>query len=96
MPSPTGWREVPCIECGEFVPDIAFGERCPACFARRSRRAARLARLCALGLTLLIAGWTMLDLPTATMTKWYAMLGIPVTYLLIYLIVRRVAMEVLP
>ena len=96
MPSPTGWREVPCVECGEFVPDIGFGERCPACLKRRVRRATGLARRSALALTLLLAGWTLLHMPSTTMAKWYAMVGIPVTYLLIYVIVRRVAMEVLP
>jgi hypothetical protein len=96
MPSPIGWPELPCIECGEHVPGIGFGERCPACFARRSQRAAQLARRVALGLTSLVAGWTLLHLPAATMARWYALIGIPVTYLLIHLIVRRVAMEVLP
>ncbi len=96
MPSPIGWPELPCIECGEQVAGIGFGERCPACFARRTRRAATLARRVALGLTSLVAGWTLLHLPAATMARWYALIGIPVTYLLIHLIVRRVAMEVLP
>jgi hypothetical protein len=96
MPSPTGWREVPCIECGEFVPDIAFGDRCKSCFARRSRRATQWARRSALGLTAVMAGWTLLHMPGATMARWYALIGIPVTYLLIHLIVRRIAMEVLP
>ena len=96
MPSPIGWREVPCVECGAFVPDIGFGERCPDCFARRSRRASGIARRSALGLTVVMAGWTLLHLPVGTMARWYALIGIPVTYLLIYLIVRRVAMEALP
>ena len=96
MLSRTGWREVPCVECGAFVPDIGFGDRCPACLARRSRRATRIARRSALGLTVLMAGWTLLHLPAATMARWYALIGIPVTYLLIYMIVRRVAMEALP
>jgi hypothetical protein len=96
MPSPVGWREVPCVECGEFVPDIAFGERCPACFTRRSRRASRIARRSAMGLTLVLASWTLLHMPSATMARWYALIGIPVTYLLIHLIVRRIAMEALP
>jgi hypothetical protein len=49
-----------------------------------------------LGLTALMATWTLLHFPAATMGRWYALIGIPVTYLLIYMIVRRVAMEALP
>ncbi len=96
MPPPVGWREVPCTECGQFVPDIDFGERCPDCFKRRSLRASLWARRSALGLTAVMAGWTLLHMPGATLAKWYALLGIPVTYLLLHLIVRRIAMEVLP
>ena len=96
MPLPTGWPELPCIECGEHVAGIGFGERCPACLARRSRRASQLARRVSLGLTALMAGWTLLHWPATTTARWYGLIGIPVTYLLIHLIVRRVAMEALP
>lgn len=96
MPSPAGWREVPCVECGAFVPGIDFGERCPDCLARRSRQAARLARRVAIVVTLLAAAWTAGHFPASPLGRWYALIGIPITYLLVHLIIRRVAMEVLP
>lgn len=96
MPSPAGWREVPCVECGEFVPDIDFGERCPPCFARRKTRATRVARQVALGATLLMGAWTLWTLPSSPVGRWYAALGVPVTYVLVRKIAVRFAMEALP
>jgi len=96
MPSPTGWREVPCVECGEFVPGITFGERCERCLARRRRRAGRMASRMAIGATILMAGWTLHRLPPTATARWYSGVAIAATYVLVRLIVRRVAMEVLP
>jgi hypothetical protein len=96
MPSPTGWREVPCVECGEFVAGIDFGDRCPACLKRRTQRAAGLARRVALVATALAGAWVVTHLPTSPLGRWYAVLAVPITYLLVRLIVVRFAMEVLP
>jgi hypothetical protein len=96
MPSPTGWREVPCVECGEFVAGIDFGDRCPTCLKRRQQRAALLARRVALVATALAGAWVVTHLPTSPLGRWYAVLAVPITYLLVRLIVVRFAMEVLP
>lgn len=96
MPSPTGWREVPCVECGAFVAGIDFGERCPACLKRRKHKAALIARRAALLATLLAAAWVMWRPPTSPMGRWYAVMAIPITYLLVRTIAVRIAMEVLP
>ena len=51
MPSPAGWREVPCVECGAFVEGIDFVQRCGSCQQRRVKRAMRIARWAAIGPT---------------------------------------------
>ena len=96
MPSPTGWREVPCVECGRFVVGIHFVERCPECLARRTLRATRLASRCAIGATIVVAVWTFWRLPNSGLARWYAGVGIGATYFLVRLITRRIAMEALP
>ena len=48
MPSPLGWPEVPCSDCGRRVPDIDFNERCPDCQKRWRRRVTLVARRAAL------------------------------------------------
>ena len=96
MPSPAGWREVPCVECGKFVAGINFVERCPECLERRHARASRLASRIAIIATILTAAWVLWRLPTNTLARWYAGVGIIATYFLVRLIARRIAMEVLP
>lgn len=96
MPSPTGWREVPCVECGEFVPDIDFGERCPDCFARRKAKANRIGRIASLTATLMVGAWTVLTLPSSPTGRWYAALSVPLTYVLVRKIAGPIAMEALP
>lgn len=96
MPSPPGWREVPCVECGKFVAGIDFGERCPSCHTRRRARAYRIARIAALVATLLTAAWITFR-PLASPTgRWAGIIAVPITYLLVRLVVGRIAMEVLP
>ena len=96
MPSPAGWREVPCSECGRFVAGISFGERCPECLERRTRRAQRIASRTATVATVLMAVWTLWRLPHTNLGRWYAGVGIGATYLLVRVITRRIAMEALP
>jgi hypothetical protein len=95
VPSPAGWREVPCIECGEFVANINFGDRCPDCHARRVARAQRIARRSALAATGLAAAWVLWRTPTSPLGRWYSGLSVALTYLLVRLIAGRIAMEVL-
>ena len=96
MPSPAGWREVPCIECGRFVEGINFVERCAECFRRRQRRAQRLSSHAALVATVLAALWTIHVMPITGSGRWYAGLAIGATYFLVRFVVRRIAVEVLP
>jgi hypothetical protein len=95
-PSPAGWREVPCVECGKFVAGIDFGQRCTECQARRARRASAIASRAAIVATILMALWTFWQLPRSSLGRWYAGLGIGATYFLVRLITRRIAMEALP
>jgi hypothetical protein len=96
MPSPAGWREVPCIECGRFVAGIGFAERCPECLERRKARASRLSGRVAIVATILAAAWVFWHLPNNSLARWYAGVAIGATYLLVRLIVKRIAMEALP
>jgi len=96
MPSPAGWREVPCIECGRFVPGINFAERCTECLDRRQRKARHIASRVAIAATVLMAAWTLWRMPNTALGRWYAGVGIAATYLLVRVIARRIAMEVLP
>jgi DNA-directed RNA polymerase subunit RPC12/RpoP len=96
MPSPAGWREVPCVECGRFVEGIDFGERCDECFARRLARARRVARRAAAIVAGLVVIWNLWHLPAATLGRWYAAIAVPITYLLVRVIAGRIAMEFLP
>lgn len=96
MPSPAGWREVPCIECGRFVAGINFVERCPECLERRKQRAGRLASRAAIVATILVSAWIFWRTPNTALARWYAGIGIGATYFLVRLITKRIAMEVLP
>lgn len=95
MPSPAGWREVPCVECGEFVAGISFGERCRACHERRLRRATGIASRVAIAATILMAAWVFWKTPNTNLGRWYGGVGIGSTYLLVRLITKRIAMEAL-
>jgi hypothetical protein len=96
MPSPTGWHEVPCVECDKSTAGIDFGERCDGCLKRRKKRAGRLARRSALVATLIAGAWVVFDVPTSEFGQLYAAMSIPVTYLLVHMIVGRFAMELMP
>lgn len=96
MLSRTGSRDIPCVECGECVPDIDFGDRCPTCLARRTAKAARISRIASLGSTLLVGAWTVMTLPVSSTGRWYAALSVPLTYILVRKIAGPIAMEMLP
>ncbi len=95
MPSPPGWREVPCLQCGRRVPDIDFHERCPDCTKQRQRRVALVARRAALAGAAVVAAWSVLRPPSSPAGQWYAVIAIPVVAVLVYKIAGRVAWEVL-
>lgn len=95
-PSSAGWREVPCVECGAFVAGIDFGDRCRACQRRRRGRVRVIARRSALAATALAAAWVLSRPATSPTGQWAGLIAVPATYLLVHLIVGRVAMEVLP
>ena len=96
MPSPAGWREVPCVECGAFVEGIDVVQRCPACQKRRVARAAMIARWAALAATLAMALWVYWQGPATSLMRWTLIAAIPLTYVLVRTIALRIAMEVLP
>lgn len=95
MPSPVGWRDVPCIECGTRVAGIDFAERCPACQGKRERRARTIGRRAALAATVLVGAWTLWQLPASPVGRWYAAIGIPATYALVRLVAGRFALELI-
>lgn len=96
MPSPAGWREVPCVECGAFVEGIDFVQRCASCQRRRVRRATRVARWISLAATLLVGAWVFRQGPATSLMRWTVAAALPLTYVLVRTIALRVAMEVLP
>ena len=96
MPSPAGWREVPCVECGTFVEGIDFVQRCQPCQRRRAARATRVARWAAIVATILIGAWVFWHGPATSLMRWTLAAAIPLTYVLVRTIAFRVAMEVLP
>jgi hypothetical protein len=96
MPSPAGWREVPCVECETFVEGIDFGERCRSCRARREQRVAVIARRSALVATAATGAWVLSQPPASPTAQWTGIIAVPATYLLVHVIVGRLAMELLP
>ncbi|HKP28238.1 MAG TPA: hypothetical protein VJU15_02505 [Gemmatimonadales bacterium] len=88
--------EVPCVRCHERIPGLAWGERCPACRAERSRRARKLARsisLIASAIAGLVLGLQVTPGPNARMLIGVGVVG---TFLLTRVIAQRLAMEFLP
>lgn len=96
MPSPAGWREVPCVECGEQTAGIDFGERCRRCHKRRAKRVAAISRRVSLAVTVGVAAWVLARPATSTTEQWAGVIAVPVVALLTHVIVSRLAMEVLP
>lgn len=103
MQSSGGWLPdlvarpaVPCVRCGERIPGLGWGERCPACLTERKRRASRIARrisLFAALLTAILLGWRM---PVSENSRIWIGVGTLSTFLLVRVIAMRVAMEFLP
>lgn len=91
MRSPVGWGELPCVECGAYSSDVAPGDRCRACTARRRRAGDALGRKVAIAATILYGAWVWVARPTSP--TWLVAMGAPVTYLALRVIVGRLAME---
>jgi len=96
VPSPPGWREVPCVACERFVEGIDFGERCRDCQRQRARRVAVIARRAALVATAATGAWVLSRPPASPTAQWTGIIAVPATYLLVRVIVGRLAMELLP
>ena len=97
MLSPSGLlAEVPCVRCGERIPGLGWGERCPTCLAERRRRARRLARRISLVAALLAAVILGLRVSPGTDARLWIGIGTLSTFLLTRLIAYRIAMEMLP
>ena len=97
MLSPSGWGEVPCARCGARVSGLGWGELCPACRTERARRANRLARRISLPATLLVGLYVALKLPPSLpWARFYGLLAVVVTYIVVRKVVQRVAIEFLP
>ena len=95
MPSPAGWRELPCVRCGKRTEGIDFGELCPDCKAEVHHRADLLGRRSALAATLLVALWALVGISRAPLARMYAAVAVIATYLIVRRVVERIAREVL-
>lgn len=95
MLSPGGSPEVPCAKCGRRVAGLPWGELCPDCRAELQRRASRLARWIAIAATALAAVYVWSRMPADPMARYYGLLAIVVTYILVRRIAARIAMEMM-
>ena len=83
----------PCAKCGQFVAGIAIGGLCANCARLLQRRAARIARLVAIGTTLPLAGYVAWSLPVERTARLVGAGSVLLWYILTFLIARRVAWE---
>jgi hypothetical protein len=87
--------EVPCVRCHERIPGLAWGERCPACRAERSRRARKLARRISLVAALLAALILGIQVPPGPDARMTIGIGVFSAFLLTRVIAQRLLMEFL-
>lgn len=78
-----------CPRCHRPV-QLPIGEICDACRQRIERKAARIARLIALGSTALFGVYVLLRIPDDRMARMVSGVAVALWYLLTNLIVRRV------
>jgi len=83
----------PCAKCGEFVAGIAIGGLCANCQRLLERRAARIARLVAIGTTLALAVYVAWSLPVDRTARLVGAGSMLLWYALTFVIARRVALE---
>ena len=91
-PWPVGPKH-PCAKCGEFVAGIAIGGLCPSCARAVERRAARIARLVAMGTTLPLAVYVAWSLPRTQNARLVGAGSVLMWYVLTSLIAKRIALE---
>jgi len=96
MPSSDGFLEVPCAKCGRKGFKIQWGDLCPLCREEKSRRANRVGRWSAIGASLAVGVWVLLSVPgNVPLARVYGMIAVVATYLIVWRIVYRIAMELL-
>jgi lipopolysaccharide export LptBFGC system permease protein LptF len=78
------------------VPGLAWTELCPECRWEREARARRLSSWIALAATALMALYLTLRLPAHSSMRFYAIVAVLATYIIVRRIVTRLAMEFLP
>ncbi|MBA3522568.1 MAG: hypothetical protein H0T90_08725 [Gemmatimonadales bacterium] len=93
MPSLGEPPEVPCASCGRRVTGLPWGERCSQCLLQRKRRASRLSGRVALAATIVAALYVWLRVPADPTARYYGLLAIVVTYILVRRIAARIALE---
>jgi hypothetical protein len=86
--------EVPCARCGTRTPGLAWGADCPDCIKRTKLRARRVAGRISLLAALLLGADLWLRMPKDSSFRVYGGIAIAVTWLLVYQIASRVALEV--
>jgi hypothetical protein len=95
MPSLGGSPEVPCARCGKRVPRIAWGDLCPECRWQREARARKIASRAALGATAAMGAYVMLRVPADSTARLVSVVAVLATYVIIRVIVNRIAMEMI-
>ena len=83
----------PCAKCGEYVAGFAVGGLCASCTRLLQRRAARIARLVAIGTTLPLAVYVAWSLPVERTARLVGAGSVLLWYVLTFLIAKRVAWE---
>ena len=96
MPSPSGWAEVPCAQCGRRVAGLEWNALCPDCSRDRQRRANRLASRISLAATALTGAYVYWRVPNQPLARTYGVIAILATYIIVRRIVQRLGMEFLP
>ena len=95
MPSLAGSPEVPCARCGKRVPRIAWGDLCPECRWQREARARKMASRAALAATAGMGVYVMLRVPADSTARLVSVVAVLATYVIVRVIVNRIAMEMI-
>jgi hypothetical protein len=85
----------PCAKCGADTAGIAIGDLCANCLRLLTRRAARIARLVAIGTTIPLAVYVAMALPVERTARIVGAVCVLLWYVLTFLIARRVTLEIL-
>ena len=96
MLSSGGLPEVPCARCERRVRGLAWGELCPQCRSERAARSTRLGNRLGLAATALMAAYVAWHLPVDPTARFYGVVAVVATYIIVRRIASRIAMEFLP